>query len=222
MNPPADDIVRVCCVADLHGNLPELPAHHVLLIGGDLCPANNHDIAYQRDFLTHKLLPWLKEEASNPVIVWGNHDFIGEKGMDLLPRALQDLVVRDEMIELRGLKIWGSPWQLRFFDWAFNLDEPELADKYARIPDGVDVIVSHGPPHGAGDFSRGKHLGSPSLAETIRRVKPKLVVTGHIHPAYGEYELHGAKVVNAALVDDAYRPSRKPVIVELPVAKPRS
>lgn len=138
--------------------------------------------------------------------------------MDLLPRRFQDLVVQDEAIELRGLKIWGSPWQLRFFDWAFNLDEPELAAKYAKIPGDVDVIVSHGPPLGAGDLSsRGKPLGSPSLTAAIERIRPKLLVAGHIHPAYGIYNLDATTVVNAALVDDQYRMTRKPIIIDLAV-----
>lgn len=69
MNAIAENTVRVCCVADLHGHLPELPAHHLLLIAGDLCPGNNHDLAFQRDFITKQVVPWLEEEASNPVVV---------------------------------------------------------------------------------------------------------------------------------------------------------
>lgn len=207
--------MRICCISDLHGHLPELPAHELLLVAGDICPTWDHTPEFQRAWLQHEFLPWLKDSPAPKVVIWGNHDLIGENFPEKIPVDLQRYVLCDAVDEVEGLSIWGSPWQRRFFDWAFNLDEPDLAAKYAIIPE-VDVIVTHGPPFGAGDRgTNGDLLGSPSLTETIKRVKPKLVVTGHIHAAYGTYRLFDTLVVNAAHCDEAYRPINDPVLVTL-------
>ena len=118
-----------------------------------------------------------------------------------------------------GLRIYGSPWQPRFLDWAFNLDEPDLARKWEQIPEGIDVLLLHGPPRGAGDMTiNQERIGSPSLGKRIEAVQPRLVVCGHNHGGYGRYMIGDTLVVNAALMDDNYRPVNPPVVLELPAA----
>lgn len=120
------------------------------------------------------------------------------------------------------------PWQRRFFDWAFNLDEPQLAEKYAMIPADTDVIISHGPPKGYGDSVMPRvfqeegwpkliQVGSPSLTQKIEEIKPKLVVYGHIHQGYGSYTYYHfftegkpvSKLINASYVDETYKHTDK-------------
>jgi hypothetical protein len=118
--------------------------------------------------------------------------------------------LQDDYCEFKGWKIYGSPWQLRFFDWAFNLDEPELARKWKWIPDDADIFLLHGPPKYFGDkVTRARpgedgYVGSPSLTERIKEVKPKLVVFGHIHPGFGVYEYNGSTLANVSILDDRY------------------
>ena len=75
-----------------------------------------------------------------------------------------------------------------------------------RDPWGIDVLVSHQPPYGYGDRYRdvgsGKveHLGSHELLAAIKRVKPKLVICGHIHDAHGRFDCDGIPVYNVTLV----------------------
>lgn len=211
------DAVKICCISDLHGHLPELPKHDLLLVAGDLCPATNHTPSFQRHWLATKFLPWLESHKSEKVVVWGNHDLIAENSPELVPPQMRQYVVQDESVTRCGLKVWGSPWQLRFFNWAFNLDERELAAKYAAIPDNIDIIVTHGPPYGAGDLtSDGRRVGSPNLTREIQRMKTPLLVTGHIHNARGYWRLFDTRVVNAAICNEDYRPNGKPFLVELP------
>jgi Icc-related predicted phosphoesterase len=210
--------IRVCCVSDLHGHLPELPSHELLIVAGDICPATSHHPKHQRAWLQESFLPWLDRQSPHRVVVWGNHDLIGEDWPELVPHDLRRWILTDRGVVLHGLKIWGSPWQLRFYDWAFNLSETQLAAKYAAIPDDVDIIATHGPPFGAGDLCvDGRRVGSPSLTEAIRRIKPKLVVTGHIHHSHGTHDLFGVPVVNAAICDEGYRPTGKPIVVDIEV-----
>jgi uncharacterized protein len=73
-------------------------------------------------------------------------------------------------------------------------------------------VVAHGPPRGYGDrTSRDVHVGSTAMTATLERVQPRLMVCGHIHPGYGRYRLGETEIVNAALVDDDYRPAN-PVV----------
>ncbi|HNC99840.1 MAG TPA: metallophosphoesterase, partial [Myxococcota bacterium] len=113
--------------------------------------------------------------------------------------------------------IWGSPWQPRFFDWAFNLDRGEpLRRVWQKIPDGIDILVTHGPPKGILDrVQRGGEVGCEELREALRRVRPRLHVFGHIHEAYGQLHLDGTHFVNAASCNLDYRPVNPPVVVEL-------
>ncbi|MEI6873153.1 MAG: UvrD-helicase domain-containing protein, partial [Verrucomicrobiota bacterium] len=52
-------------------------------------------------------------------------------------------------VTIEGLKIWGSPYSPRFFDWAFNCDRGEdIAQHWRLIPDDTDILITHGPPAG--------------------------------------------------------------------------
>ena len=64
--------------------------------------------------------------------------------------------LQDSSVTIGGLKIWGSPWTLFFFDWAFNLYEDQLREKWEEIPEDTDIIVTHGPPLGYGNKLTGK------------------------------------------------------------------
>jgi hypothetical protein len=125
--------------------------------------------------------------------------------------------LQDGLIEVGGLRIWGSPWQPWFFDWAFNLPRgPALASKWALVPDGVHVLVTHGPPAGILDRTANEEaVGCHDLARALERILPRLHVFGHIHESYGRLERDGTTFVNASNCDLKYRPVQAPIVVEL-------
>jgi Icc-related predicted phosphoesterase len=207
--------LRIVCASDLHGTLPKLPDGDLLLLGGDYCPKRRRD---QHWWFRGEFKPWLEEHDKRFTIVGvaGNHDwyFVDKPNYYNLPWTY----LQDAWTEFRGLKIYGAPWQLRFFDWAFNLDEPELEKKWALIPDDADVLLLHGPPLGVGDEGvRGHPLGSPSLRARIEEIKPKLVVFGHIHEGYGQYQIGETLCVNASHMDERYRPVNPIQVIELEI-----
>lgn len=216
--------MKICCISDLHGYLPEIPDCDLLLIGGDICPVQNHTPLYQRGWLDRRFRPWLTKlsERMSIVAVAGNHDLLFERCPSLIPQDLPWTYLQDSGCEIGGLKIWGSPWQPRFFDWAFNLDEPQLAEKWALIPNDTDVLLLHGPPRGYGDWSDygSEHCGSLSLLKRIQAVRPRLAVAGHIHGGYGRYciaETSGKTTfINASYVNEQYKPTNATVVIEIP------
>ena len=118
----------------------------------------------------------------------------------------------------RHLLSVGRSRSVRFFDWTFMADEAKLKEKYLRIAADTQVIVTHGPPHGYGDLTNGRvRAGSTSLTARMRELTAlRLVVTGHIHEAFGAYDAHGVHVYNVSMVDFGYRPCHEAVVIDWP------
>lgn len=219
----------IAALADLHGYMPDLPQADLYILAGDLCidkcnggGARDWPRGQAEWFQSH-IEPWLSRHAPRAVVmVWGNHDYCGHlfnsplEQHNLLPPlhslwADVDASVLDPMTDwhteiINGLTIWGSPWSNKFCDWAYMKSERELAEMYDYIPDGTDIIISHGPPYGYGDLTYdGRHVGSPSLLRAIDRVKPKVVITGHIHEAFGKYRHMTTDIYNVSIVNSRYQ-----------------
>ena len=138
----------------------------------------------------------------------------------------------DSGTEFEGLTIWGSPWT-RYLEGinpsccAFTKNtEEELAEKWRLIPSGIDILVTHSPPAGILDQTERKYrVGSTALREQLLRIKPRLHVFGHIHEAHGQdREEWGNKdgsttYVNAAHMNQDYKPVNKPIRIELQWSK---
>lgn len=224
--------MKIACVSDLHGHLPTIPEGvEVVIIGGDIGPFGHN--VFQLGWLNSRFRAWLEELKGRNVQVVGvagNHDTLFEDTPQLVPE-LPWTYLCDESCILNtpeGLHVWGSPWSNTWGEWAFQGDEDLLKTRYDLIPKGVKVIVSHGPPYGYGDACPPKynadnehlwpdwtHEGSRSLLDAIDRVKPKLVVYGHIHQGYGTYKHGETTLVNAAIWNHMKDTHREPIVIDL-------
>ena len=152
------------------------------------------------------------------VMIAGNHDFFFEK----YPRQVKKVITNIEYINdsgttIEGFKIWGSPVQPWFYDWAFNRKRgQDIRKHWDLIPTETDILITHGPPFGILDQTiRGEKVGCEDLTDIVQnRVKPSLHVFGHIHEAYGQEQIGETLYVNASMVDLAYRPVREAIVVE--------
>lgn len=187
----------IVCVSDTHGFhvRTEIPPGDVLIHAGDI--TRRGDLADVRAFDA-----WLGTlPHPHKIVIAGNHDWCFERDPDAARAAITNAVyLQDAAVTVAGLTVYGSPWQPRFHDWAFNLDRgPLLAEKWALIPPGIDVLVTHGPPHGIGDLCLGgDRAGCVDLLARVRVVRPKLHVFGHIHEAAGVTTADGTVFVNAS------------------------
>ena len=110
-----------------------------------------------------------------------------------------------------------APWQPWFFDWAFNLERgAPIRAKWDRIPAGIDVLVTHGPPAGILDRTvHGLDVGCADLLDAVRRVRPRVHVFGHIHEAHGTLERDGTRFVNASTCTVRYEATNPAVVLDL-------
>lgn len=203
-------MTQIVCIADLHGNLPDVPVCDVLLIAGDVCP--DGAAAEQARWLRTTFQAWLERQPAGEIIgIWGNHDFVGQSGH--CPNDLPWVLLEDSAYTLRsGLTVYGAPWTPRIGRWAFMVPLSEMPSVWRRWAEPVDILMTHGPAHGYGDtVVTGDRVGCPSLALKIAEMKPRLHVCGHIHEAHGRYRLGDTIVINASHVDLAYQPINTPV-----------
>ena len=117
-----------------------------------------------------------------------------------------------------GIKVWGSPWQPEFCEWAFNLPRGQpLRAKWRLIPDDTDVLLTHGPPLGHGDQCAGGHrAGCVDLLHEIQsRVRPAVHAFGHIHEGAGVTSDGATLYVNASTCNLRYRPVNPAVVVDV-------
>jgi len=156
---------------------------------------------------------------AHKVVIAGNHDFGLEQSPALGAELFGAAYLSDSGRTIEGVRVWGSPWQPWFFDWAFNLPRGEpLAAKWALIPDDTDVLVTHGPPMGVLDkTSRGEPVGCEALRDRIAQVRPRLHVFGHIHEAYGVHREGDTLYVNACNCTLAYEPDNPAIVIDLPL-----
>ena len=215
--------MRVALTSDTHGYTVAIPPDiDAVLHAGDIGP-DIHAAEWFRD----NFYPWAARAGVPIFATFGNHDFIGQSDCanllgereQLPPGAPDNLrLVVDEQCDVLGVPVWFTPWSVRFFDWAFMADEAKLKEKYLRIPMNTQVIVTHGPPHGYGDLTIDQgRAGSVALTARMRELTAlRLVVTGHIHEAFGVYDASGVAVYNVSMVDLRYDPRHDAVVIDWP------
>ena len=157
-------------------------------------------------------------DYDHKIFISGNHDFLFERDIDKARGILTGYktvdYIQDESIEISKddddtIKIWGSPWSPFFHNWAFNLERNSdiMREKWDIIPDDIDILVTHTPPHGILDSNIDYRLcGDELLMERIKSIKPKICIFGHIHEANGhhydaENDIH---FINASVLDHRY------------------
>jgi Icc-related predicted phosphoesterase len=210
--------VKIVCISDTHNCHDQInvPDGDILIHAGDATTVGNFEqiAAFSRWFanLPHK----------HKVFIAGNHDWLFETDNNFARSLLDKSIIylQDSFIEIEGLKIYGSPWQPRFYDWAFNLNRgAELAEKWKLIPKDTDILITHGPPFGILDEVPRKffveNTGCEELRKVVEIIKPKLHIFGHIHCGYGQTEQFGVKFINASNCDEEYNPTQPPIIVEI-------
>ena len=218
--------MKITFISDTHTKhhqiTSQLPGGDLLVHAGDFTSRGyKHEI--------QQFFKWFNglDSYTNKIVISGNHDLMFEDdpmlAKDIISHYPNVTYLQDDL-EVIGenysssVKVYGSPWQPEFYNWAFNLPRngEELKEKWDEIPHNMDIVVTHGPAWGHLDTVVGQsmNLGCELLAERLKVVKPKIHVFGHIHSGYG-YKFHeGTHYFNAAVLGEDYVFTQKPMTVE--------
>jgi Icc-related predicted phosphoesterase len=161
---------------------------------------------------------WLgKLPHRHKIVVPGNHESFLEADPSERSLLSNSTVLVNEGIEVEGLRIWGSP-VTPMYGGAFGMTAPKDRKRlYAQIPQGIDILVTHGPPFGILDSDpvSGLHAGCRELFDAVMDVRPKLHVCGHIHAAYGVFQTEHTTFVNASRLGLHSDPDGAPFVFEV-------
>ena len=205
--------MRIVALSDTHGMNVNVPDGDVLVHAGDF---SRFGFIEEVD----ETIEWLLSfPHKHKVIISGNHDSQMEKHSRLKDGFAFSGInyLEDSSIEIDGLVFYGSPWTPRFGAWSFMKDRgDEIAKVWEKIPDKVDVLITHGPPKGILDLTAGGYLaGCYDLLNKVLRINPQLHIFGHIHEGFGSHDDGVTKFYNVSIRDEYYQPTRKPTIIDL-------
>jgi Icc-related predicted phosphoesterase len=194
-----------------------LPGGDVIVCSGDISSRG-----YERE--VQDFLEWYSElPYIHKIFIAGNHDFLFEanpqKAQELLAQFPNVDYLENSELVIDGVKFWGSPYSPRFFDWAFNVDRGEaIREHWLQIPLDTDILITHGPPYGIGDFTKRdkKNVGCEDLMDVVQsQINPKVHVFGHIHEGYGLTLKDGTLFINASVLNERYEMVNPPMVVQI-------
>lgn len=206
---PPHDPIKIVCISDTHNTTPNVPEGDLLLHAGDLTDNGTfEELQAQLDWLAS--LP-----HGHKIVIAGNHDSLldpkyvaqssnptfkrpGKSRADLNWHDLVYLCNSSATLPFakgRRLTIFGSPWTPKYGNFAFQY--LPIEDNWRdTVPEGTDIILTHGPPKGYLDL-QGK--GRPHLTREVGRSRPRMIVFGHLHAN------RGTKEVGHGFLDSQYR-----------------
>ena len=209
--------MRLVITSDTHGRhdlIKDLPDGDVFVHAGDFMNSGLHPeeiLSFNR---------WLaKQPIEHRVVCGGNHDRLFQLSRLLARELLSDATYLENTgVTIGGISFWGSPYTPEFLNWAFMYRRGAEAKRcWAQIPTGLDVLITHGPPYGILDQTTpgGKHLGCMELLKAVKAKKPRVHIFGHIHGGAGTFENGDTQFINAAYLDEQYRPAEPAGIIRV-------
>lgn len=207
---------NITFISDTH-NLHEkvhLPGGDILIHSGD---ATNTGKKPEIE----NFLGWFSNQNyTHKIFIAGNHDYLFQTEKyrpDPIHRELGVQYLEDTMAEMDGIRIYGTPWQPEFFNWAFNLPRNgiELMDKWDLIPNDLDILISHGPPWSMLDLTNNMvNVGCDLLYEKVKKSPPVICCFGHIHFSRGIKQSENTLFINSCICGENYRAINQPITLE--------
>lgn len=207
-------VTKLVALSDTHERHRQIdvPDGDVLMFAGDLTMTG--EMAAVKDF-AH----WLADlPHEHKLVIGGNHDCCftdhrRDKAIALLEGDAGALYLQGHGTTIGELNVFGTPWTQTYNEWCLQKDEDGLRREFQRIPADTDVLVSHGPAYGTGDYLDGYgHIGSEALRDVVERVQPDLHLYGHVHQHHGR-QAPGS--YNVSVLDGEYNVVAEPVVIEV-------
>lgn len=184
---------------------------------------------------------WFNSQPAKHLIsIQGNHERGFERNPEECKKLIYDICPRVNLLEensvnIEGIEIWGSAYTCAFgHNWAFNagrtpveaahIFKPFIGDIWSKIPESVNILVTHGMPYSildkAYDYRLAKFapVGDQELLKRCKMLPDlKHVVGGHLHSQGGKSLLQdNVWYHNASMLDDNYHyTGRSPILIEI-------
>jgi len=214
--------MKCVAVSDIHMHDVETPPADLLIVAGDMTYRGKpSELAWYKSWLA-------RQPQRHKVWIAGNHELGIEDNEQQawdIARETDSTYLNDSACEIDGKKIWGSPITPWFFDWAYNRHRgAEIMPHWQMIPEGLDILITHGPPMGYVDILMdGKHVGCDDLLQVVSeklKQPPKFLICGHLHHGYGRATLQRAdgqsiEVLNASSCNEEYQAVNAPLLFEI-------
>ena len=207
--------MKIIVVSDTHGQHDKLGtlSGDVLIHCGDMFNLGDEDQKHLR-----RIDAWFGRQDFELIIcTGGNHDFVLEAALRSNAAPFDNAIyLQDQRHTHDGVVFYGAPWTPFLSTHAFYASDTDLYDRWSRIPEDTDVLVTHTPPFSILDqSSRGMVLGCKHLANAIERVTPTIHCFGHVHAGAGLLDTGTTVFVNASSVNSDLDLIQEPVVVEI-------
>ena len=232
------NIVHISDTHGFHRNV-KVPFGDVLIHSGDF---TNRGEQYQvEDFID-----WIVSQPHRyKIFIAGNHDICFDENHPLNEKKLEKVLMGEHYYpskpawlnnlldnlpdnvfylenngcEIEGVTFWGSPVTPWFYGehWVFNKQRYEIQTTWDLIPDGTDVVITHGPVQYKCDYVAHSQFfaGCSELGRKLEFVKPILHLCGHIHGGYGWAYDKNTEFFNGSILDESYEVKHSPWEIEL-------
>ena len=220
--------MKILVISDTHNKHLEIPNHYIDNADGTIDTIIHAGDVSGRGY-KNEIIPFLKWynelPFTNKILIAGNHDFYFETANpDEVKEMMADypniIYLNDSGFKINDIKIWGTPVQPWFYNWAFNRKGSDICKHWDMIPLDTNILIIHGGPKNISTLNKvimGEDVGCPYLTEKLYELKDlSLFCQGHIHEGYGSYQFaDGTLFVNASLLNRNYEMVNKPYVLIL-------
>eukprot|EP00301_Raphidiophrys_heterophryoidea_P024364 c788_g1_i1.p1 GENE.c788_g1_i1~~c788_g1_i1.p1 ORF type:complete len:221 (+),score=46.68 c788_g1_i1:80-742(+) len=162
--------MKIVCMSDTHGDHRriQVPDGDVLVHAGDFTCFGKKEHA--QDF--NEWLGTLPHK--HKLVVEGNHENNAPWRKDIQSILTNATFLHQTGVEIDGISFFGVG-----FSWSHR--DPAGHPNHHQIPQNTHVVIAHNPALGMVDG----HVGCLSLKTHMMKLKPRCVISGHIHREYG-------------------------------------
>lgn len=208
--------MKIWGISDSHGyhNMYKIPNIDMVIFCGD---ESNYKSASLNEQEFYNWVEWFKSlPIKYKLYIPGNHSSYVYHNEKFVKKLLYDNNIKwmhKEKEVIEDITFYGDATTPTYGDWFYMCARHKINRHWENIPDGTEVLITHGPPKGILDLTinqdnRLEQVGDGALRSRLQDLdKLQLHCFGHIHNYRhiinaGIFETNGIKYANCAGVED--------------------
>ena len=215
--------MKIIAISDTHNHNIEAILRNksadVLVIAGDITGSGSYGELAKFEMQ----LQGVRDQFEEILWIGGNHDFglcdYPGLALEIADRTKTKYIQRT-LATVKGINFWGEASVPGLPNMAFPYKSDYL---FNTAPEGIDVLVTHGPPKGIldkapkyGNEENTVSYGCRILRHAIfTQIKPKVHIFGHIHHSHGFRSKGGIRFYNVSICDEQYRATNEAMEIKI-------